>query len=764
MSVVSGADAEHNYSENDYNIFKSSKSSSPISSEIEILKNELKKKQELLDRYASNDADFEEVHKRLRNEISKYTQAELTIDNLTKKLKQSQVKNEQMKNNVQEYKKIYEKKLAEAKSQYITDLQNMEKQYDSKLQQLEMQMVDVNNLPTIQKFISSVSDCMHKDFSSLDDVFNYIMKVGSDIDNIVDEIKKECRTEVNDLLEELKKVKSKNEIISQANKELFDENRELQKISRQLKYQCKRISHAKKKIIEDSTREVSTAHMNLKQCNNRIINLENNIAKLKKNKRELEDRLYKLNEENNVQCLQIKDLLKQNAEDASTRAEQGRKDASTFSRQVDVLREELNKVMGEKNKVETDFKLFTDKAKGALDQRAILKDEIQTKNHRIKELEDRILSVTNDLHRTELEKSTLLEDIAYLREKVEVMNMDSPKANPKTYDSFLNMIESLKNEIALATKNRNDIAIDALKLCQSIKAAEDVLSNKKIDYSDFIIKFIFPVLNVEERLKAEKLLYDENLTSVGKSNAIVQLLVDQKPHSQPVDKYIHNYVSKLRNYTRDEDAIMFLSTWLKKLNEDSKSSTDLDIVSTVRLIAKEGLAAKESIDLLTFVTSLCIQQDEEIKRMKTEIPSHQEMIQMRRDMQDMEEKLHEAEQKSFEYKRVIDSLRDELARGKSLPDSERVKQMQDDIGTLVLALKKTNRRCKRLQEELQMERDKVKLHDHSEGAAMMRELTVQLQRRENKIRDLETKLRLEEKRHIEELRLAEESKKRKHHS
>ncbi|EAY12037.1 hypothetical protein TVAG_038830 [Trichomonas vaginalis G3] len=655
---------------------------------IQILNEELARKNEMINKYTQGYPDYEELHMKLRDSVSKSKELEIQNENLKMRLKQSQNQVNELNSSLQKTKTDYENKIKQIEDQNLRESKIADNKYQKIISDLQARLEKCDMEPKVNDFLHNLSKMLHNDFQSMDEVQRFLSQHEDKYQKELENMAQQCDKRIQELSNKIDNLKMKNKILIDEKNEDKTDIDNFKKMIKELRQQLKKTDLICTQRLTDSDQELYKSQQTIVNLQGQINNLENTNSRLRAQVSEAENRFNIANQKSDNFEAQIKKLIKQNSEDAEARIEEQKKSEKAHLSEINRLSNELKKAREEKSQIEQEFRYFADKAKSALDQRAALKDKLRQATEHTQEIENKLVQVSSDLSKSELEKHALeakISDISMKQSASSASNVSSQQiqqtndTNKTVHDelckTFEEVINSLKSELVAITKSRDKLAKLLIKQDNVMKRLEKTKSKGEKISDDDIIEKIWDIIKDEisndEAKKHEITLSSKKVSFVSKIKYIFYEI--SKTHSSTIGNEILAWIESLKRFSTNQETISAVNRFLEKNTQFKENN--LSLRQTLESISNENIASYNALRLISFMHSICEQQQLELDNTDSYKQNYPRLLEKMTNLKGRYEKV----------RTLAKSLRDELSIRLEYEEKleEEAKQMRSRIEKLV---------------------------------------------------------------------------------
>lgn len=625
---------------------------------IQILNEELQRKNEMINKYTQGYPEYEELHMQLREAVSKSKDFEIQNENLKIRLKQSQNQVISLNNQLKETKSDYENKIKQLEDQKLQESHQIETKYKEIINDLQSRLEKCDLEPKVNDFLHEISNTFRNKFNTLDELTNFISQHEDKYQKELENMANQCEKQIQEFQNKIDNLKTRNRILLDEQNEDKTDIANFKRMIKDLRKQLKKNDFNCNQRVIDSDQEI----YKLQQANNSlqglISSLENTCSRLRAQISESENRFQILSSKCENFESQIKKLVKQNSDDAAARIEEQKKSEKTHMAEIDRLSSELRRARDEKSSLESEFRYFADKARSALDQRSSLKEKVATANQKNSELESKIVQMTSELSKMELEKHALEAKISDMSSKqlsiiVPKSDIRAEKTNhDEICRTFEMIILGLKQEITELSKQRDRLAAVLVKQNNVVKRLESTQSASHFANDDEIVDKIWEIvkgcISENERNKFDVTLSSKKLTFTAKIKYIFTEI--SRTQLSVVADEILAWMESLRRFSTNDEVISSISKFVEN-NSQAKELKKIPLRESLEKLASEGIASYNALRLISFMHSVCEQQQLELDSIES----------YRQNFPKLMEKMNSLKERYEKMRTLAKSLRDELS-------------------------------------------------------------------------------------------------------
>lgn len=685
-----------------------------LSSELNNTKNDLK-------RLMDSAPDIESLYKKLNESNDKIHNLECTISSLKTRVKQLQIKNNELKGQVDLNTKN--------KSAQIS-------QIETKFRQ---QQIEVND------FLHNLSQIIGNNFSSFNDIMQYI---------------KLYKLQRNNNNSEIERLKVKNKKIKSTVTAIKEERDQIQnKLDEVLKENEERsMASDKNKLIIDSFENANNELKKQIESTSIVIEkLKQKNRKLKRIIKEISSKNYDLNE---PRILQLQQFLQQKTND------------------FEYINKQLSSLNMEKNELERQVAILAQKGKEYISYKQIAQKEISKLKMTINNDEEERKLLTDKISRIELENVSLLSQFQSANQKcilltARIQEMETESRNAQNDQNEFNgmikifekVIDSQKKDLSQAISVRNMLAEKVLIQTNLLSRGEELLS-KQIEQNRLLkAKLKSSKHNPDNNsiqnnfFKTDNIEFDQN-SSYLLLGYIKELLLPEIPPIyqinllsilndsslsivQRIKQVFHLLISKFNAPLAQPN--LFNQSNPQSFYEIKNKQKIIDHISKVNNIDLAAFLNKVSMtpDVFNTVITLIsmienyendlqqLKEKMEYDMKKTENLGCENINQMKKCFENMKQKCASTEEKLKEYREIARVLKNELQKKLNEIDQIKLEYKSNNQDSTILILKKEITKMKSSEKDFKSKINK--LRDESD------DLRLKLQNSINEIEKIKQK-------------------------
>ena len=709
---------------------------SNFENEVILLRQEIERKNQLIEKYTKGFPEYENLHIKIRKEAEKRVSLETENEKLLNQIKILQNSRREIENQLKNEKNEHEKSMEAAQAKFLDDLKSRESEKEEIVEVLQKKIKECDLAPSVEDFIDKVSNICKQRFESLDEIAEFLSKHEEKYQNELEEMCNKCNEKISKLVEKLDVLRAKNRFLHERDGEIENMRMKMNERIKNYKAQIKRIdSNAQQQMLELEQDNERLCNV-IKSLKENVKTLENSNARLRTQYAESEQRFDASNEKCLKMETQMRQLIQENSNDADKRIDEQKKEAKQYNNIIDRLSNELRVAKEEKQKVESEFREFEDKTRSKLDEIEYMEEQMNALREENNALNDKIVALSAEISKKELEKQEIMKKQKQTHEEASSPCIKE-NSNPNIQElasAYENVINGLNEELINSNQSKNKLASLVVKQNMIInkierKIEEYSLNNKEKE--DCVIEYLqdnlFNQLNANEIREINRTIDNSQLTKQRKLKQIISIISDSRSsESKTLCKEMLEWVSSYQKATSNKEIIEEISKFCSRNGKGS-------LKESLEELQNENIASFNALQVISFMHTVCELQEEELRSIKAKSAAYEkELNECRASCDKLAAKVEQGQEKRKRFKEIVEALRNELDSRLKLQN--KMQETLDDSKKQLISLSKQLDESNAEAEAVKAENSKLK--------AAVRASEKQAEEKEEERKDLEMQVEL----------------------